>query len=163
MNALAGSDSLWDWAGAAYGLPGVEAACLRLQDEHGQCVALLLWSLWAAHTGRAPSRQAMRYAADLARPWHDQVIAPLRSARRALKDAEMGVDPAGQAALRARIKAEELAAEQLLLQALETLTDAPDGPPAAPFDVLLAVSAAWSGAPAPPEALRSLARSFSSH
>lgn len=159
---MAGTPSLWDWAEAAYGRPGVEAACLRLQNEHGQCVALLLWALWAARDGQAPSAPLIGRAADLARPWHDQVIAPLRSARRALK-AQQSVDPERGEALRTRIKAEELAAERLLLEALEALPLGPQAELATALDALLATSAAWSGTPAPVTALQALARSFSSH
>ena len=70
--------SLWDWALEVYRRPGVETACLRLQDEAGQCVPYLLWAIWAD-----PPPEGLQAGAGIARPWQAQVIAPLRAARRA--------------------------------------------------------------------------------
>ena len=52
--------TLWDWAKLTWDRPGVGAACVSLQDEHRQCVPLLLWALWgrsktAGSTARSPS------------------------------------------------------------------------------------------------------------
>lgn len=156
-----GGVTLWDWARSVYARPGVEALCLALQDRHGQCVAYLIWAAWAARTGRAVGAARVAEAASLARGWDVQVIAPLRGIRRALKQPVAGVEPQGQAALRTRIKAEELAAEQLLLEALEALTPASAGAAALdPVVALSAASAAW-GAPAPDDLLEALSSAFS--
>ena len=55
---MSAADDLWTWAVAAYGREGVSEACLELQDIHGQTVPLLLWTAWAAGTGRALDDEA---------------------------------------------------------------------------------------------------------
>ena len=113
---------LWDWASKVYARPGVEALCLTLQDEHGQCVSYLLWAAWMANQGVALTQPALARPAALAREWETNVLAPLRSVRRALKHPVQGFAAADQEQLRNRIATEELAAERLLLEALEALT-----------------------------------------
>ena len=153
--------SLWEWSARAYGQPDVEAACLALQDEHGQCVSLLLWGLWAARDGHAPSDAAVAVAVSLAKPWDQAVIQPLRAARRKLKQGFIGVGDADREALRARIKADELQAERLLLDALQAIDPAPGSPSADALSVLLAVSGAWGGPTPAISALQWLAGPFS--
>ena len=137
---------LWDWAVQGYARPGVEALCLELQDEHGQCVSFLLWGAWAGAEGRQIDAEALAEAALLARDWETTVLRPLRSARRALKTVRRGLPNADQAALKARVQAEELAAERLLLEALETKAGAASS---GPSDVRRAVddaARAWDPA-----------------
>ncbi len=117
----------WGWAVAVYAQPGVAEACLDLQDSHGQNVPLLLWAIWRG--GDVPAAVA------LARSWEDEVVGPLRGVRRRLKGR------AGADALREKVKAVELDAEQTLISALETLA----GPVPDPH-ALTAVVQAWGGA-----------------
>lgn len=112
---------LWDWALAAYARPGVAAACLSLQDDHGQNVPLLLAAAWAAEDGR--TLDSFRAAA-LAADWDDRAIAALRAARRGLKAPMSGIDDAGRERLRTAVKTAELSAERLLLEGLESLAGA---------------------------------------
>ena len=58
---------LWDWALKAYAAPGVQEACLQLQDGVGQNVPLLLWAGWTATTGRVLDEDAIEGACDCAR------------------------------------------------------------------------------------------------
>ena len=141
---------LWDWAVAAYGRPGVERACLALQDSHGQNVSYLLWAAWARTTDPA----LLARAAGIARHWEDMTLEPLRAARRALKTEFPAVPDAAREGLRADVKAAELRAERLLLESLEALTPAQGGAPAP--QALRAASAAW-GKAAPDKALAALA------
>jgi uncharacterized protein (TIGR02444 family) len=150
--------SLWAWAGAAYAEAGVGGACLALQDAHGQSVCLLLWAAWAAEDGRAPSAETLDAAAALAHAWEAAVIGPLRAARRGLKTAP-GLDEAARQALRARLQADELAAERALLEALEALAPPPGAGPGDIAAALAAASAAWGGT-VPAEALQTLADAF---
>jgi uncharacterized protein (TIGR02444 family) len=152
--------TLWDWAGRAYARPGVEGLCLILQDRHGQCVSLLLWAAWAAKTGRRVEAADLAAAVALARIWEDGVLRPLRAARRALKTPVDGVTQAAQADLRDRIKAEELAAEKLLLESLATMTAEGGGCETAVADALRATAHAW-GSPPPADLLEALADAFS--
>jgi uncharacterized protein (TIGR02444 family) len=150
---------LWDWALAAYARPGVEAACLTLQDEYGQCVSLLLWAAWATAEGHGLDEPTLAEAAGLARAWESRVIRPLRAARRALRAPAERVDASAQAALRERINADELAAERLLLESLEVIPLG-DGPSATLRAAMIAAAGAWG--PLPPEtALESLVNAFS--
>lgn len=154
--------SFWDWAVQAYARPGVEALCLTLQDEHGQCVSYLLWAAWTAAEGRAIGAAAMAEAAASARDWETTVLRPLRSVRRALKEARPGMPVSGQAALRDRIKAEELGAEKLLLEALEARAAAPSSDPTDVRSALAAAVRAWEPATPPPTVLLDdLSRAFS--
>ena len=153
--------SLWDWAGAAYARPGVEGLCLSLQDDHGQCAPYLIWAAWEANRGAATDMARLAAAATLARDWDKAVIAPLRSARRALKAPAPGVGPDARERLRGRVKAAELTAERLLLDALEAHTPDPAGAPRDPRPALRAASAAWSSDPAPAALLEALGQAFS--
>ena len=148
--------SLWDWALEAYRRPGVEAACLRLQDEAGQCVPYLLWAVWAD-----PTPEALRAGAAIARPWQDQVVAPLRAARRAAKPAFDGVNDAGRETLRAAVKAAELEAERLLLEALDAIAQSASPAPADPLDRLTRAVLAWGGPKVELSFLKEAARPFS--
>ncbi len=126
----------WDWAVAAYARPGVAELCLDLQDSHNQNVPLLLWAIWRGGDAAA--------ALALARQWEDEVVGPLRQARRNLK-------PYGRfEALRERVKAVELEAERTLMAELERLAGAVADPGA-----LETVTSAWGGSP-PAEALAGL-------
>lgn len=155
----AGGDPLWNWAVATYAQPDVSAQCLRLQDEHGQCVPLLLWAAWRGRHGTPPADTLCEHAAQIAHAWHDAVLVPLRATRRRLREPVTGMEDASRLDVREKLKKLELEAERALLRALATLADeSPAAPPAGPdtASALRAASGAWS--PDPPEqALRILA------
>jgi len=148
---------VWRYSVAAYAQPDVEAACLRLQDEHGQCVPLLLWRLWACAEGRAVDRALLDLAVAAARAWDEAAVAPLRKMRRGLKRPFPLIGDASREALRGDIKAAELNAERMLLETLEAMTPAPNGAAAAPGAALASLCKAWNGA-APDRELAALAR-----
>jgi uncharacterized protein (TIGR02444 family) len=116
-----GHVTMWDWAVRAYARPGVEPACLSLQGEYGHCVGYLLWATWAAQSGRSIDEAHLARAATLARHWETGILQPLRTARRALKQPIVGIELPGQENLHNQLRADELAAERLLLEALENL------------------------------------------
>lgn len=142
--------AIWEWALEAYARPGVPEACLRLQDEYGQNVSLLLWAVHAETKDAAVLTQA----AEAARAWDAAALVPLRQVRRTLKAPLPPVDDGARLSFREEVKAVELAAERLLLETLETLVEGQAGTHA--LDALLAASAAW-GTPAPADALAELA------
>ena len=112
---------LWSFALSTYARPGVEAACLHLQEQ-GADVCLLLCGAWLEQRGVALEPERMRTLQQLARPWQAQVIEPLRQLRvqwraKAQQDEQL-------ATLRERVKALELDAERQLLTRLEALTQA---------------------------------------
>ncbi len=130
---------LWDWALAAYARPGVAPVCLALQDGHDQNIPLLLAAAWAAEQGRTLD---LDRAVAVTRAWEADVVAPLRSARRALKLSHPPVRDSGREALRETVKAVELEAERLLLAALESLAWPGD---VAPVEAALTAAAArWT-------------------
>lgn len=115
--------SLWDWATEVYDRPGVAALCLQLQDQFAQNVPYLLWAAWSGASEDALLAKAIA----LCQAWDLTALKPLRQVRRALKAEPPLMEASGQAALRQQIKAAELAAEQLMLQALASLASPTDG------------------------------------
>lgn len=109
---------LWSFALSTYARPGVEAACLRLQEQ-GADVCLLLCGVWLEQRGVAAVPARVLALQQLARPWRTQVIEPLRQVR--VQWRVMAQQDQPLAALRERIKALELEAERELLTRLEAL------------------------------------------
>lgn len=110
--------ALWRFSLRVYGAEGVEAACLRLQDDQGADVNLVLFCCWlgTAGYGRAAA-PLLRSALAAASQWHARAVAPLRALRRSLKH-----DPAPLAAADAEpVRRKVLAAELEAEHALQTL------------------------------------------
>jgi uncharacterized protein (TIGR02444 family) len=121
--APSGSGSpFWRFSLRLYRLPGVAEACIKLQEESGCDVNLLLFLLWHAAQGRRLATEEIeRLEQDIA-PWRDRTVVPLRAVRRALKSPPPGLVEAGAAeAFRTRIKAVELEAERLQQEAMYEL------------------------------------------
>lgn len=146
--------ALWPYALEVYGRPGVEPLALQLQDAHGQCVPLLLWSLWMAASGRRMDAAKAAACAELARAWQDAAVAPLRRMRRGLKP--KAATEQLQARIRGGVKALELEAERMLLQMLEEASPAPSDAGTDPLEALSQAASAWGG-DAPAGLLRELA------
>jgi uncharacterized protein (TIGR02444 family) len=138
--------TLWDFAVEAWARDGVSEACLILQDNESQCVALLLWRAWAAKEGRLIGSFRARRAITLARRLEGEVIGPLRAARRALSQLIEGVQEAGMASARTAARTAELAAERALIDALDAMTPAETGLGADVETALAALMEAWNGA-----------------
>ncbi|NWG71446.1 MAG: TIGR02444 family protein [Parvularculaceae bacterium] len=113
--------SFWDWSLRAYSRPGASESLLKLQDEFGLNVNILLWCCWCAQAGAAIPELGLRKAQDLVASWSHEVTEPLRAARRALKAPPKQADAAGAEALRASVKRVELDAEKLEQAMLENL------------------------------------------
>ncbi len=103
--------SLWDFSLETYRRPGVQDACLKLQDDRGADVNMLLYCCWR---GGFADGEMPALLADLA-PWKSAVVQDLRSVRRALKPmvAELGELSEPAADLRKKVAALELEAEKL--------------------------------------------------
>lgn len=110
---------LWEFALALYARPGVEAACLRLQDNAAMDVCELLWCCWLERNGLALAGDAEQQLSRV-RAWQSDITYPLRRQRRALK-AIVSTTPE-LARLRQTIKDAELLAEQQALRQLQQLT-----------------------------------------
>lgn len=138
MNAtaelMAKGNPLWDFVTWAYAEPGVDKACLALQNRLGADVNMVLFCAWLAYRGTGTSHLA-RYlgaALKLSREWQRNLVEPLRSCRENLKgvietSSFVGNDRVAASALRERIKQCELDMEQLQTLAFYSLvTDGAD-------------------------------------
>jgi uncharacterized protein (TIGR02444 family) len=113
-----GSRSLWRFSLRLYAMPGVERACLWLQERCGADVNLLLLCCWLASRGRPAGRRFLAGAMAGVAAWRREAVEPLRRVRRRLGRRVPGVPPEWSALARARTQAAELMAEhveQLLL------------------------------------------------
>ncbi|OSQ45703.1 TIGR02444 family protein [Thalassospira alkalitolerans] len=128
MNA----EEVWTFTVEMYGRDGVASLCLELQESCGLDVNMLLFMFCLGQNGLAPySISALENAV---RNWREQVIVPLRSARRFLRN----VDRDDAQKLRGKVKNDELSAERieqkLLCDAVETI---PANDPFAPAHAYL--------------------------
>lgn len=105
--------SFWEFSLSVYSKPEVPEACLELQDKFSADVNVVLFMLWVADQGRRLDAQDVVRIFRLVTDWQNEVVRPLRLARRVLKSpaAEWQLEEA--AALRQRIKADELEAERI--------------------------------------------------
>jgi uncharacterized protein (TIGR02444 family) len=106
----------WNFSLAVYGANAVEDECLTLQDLFGLDVNLVLLCtyLGAVH-GAALTAGDVALARAEAGPWHEQIVRPLRAARRSLKTNALWTDDEAKAAsqLRTQVKAVELESERI--------------------------------------------------
>jgi uncharacterized protein (TIGR02444 family) len=109
---------IWDFALAFYDGEGVSVDCLRAQDIYGLDVTALIFALYRARLGVSFDAAI---AVELARTFSSRIIEPLRNARIALKQMPPLVATEAAQALRERVKAAELGAEKLVLDALMAL------------------------------------------
>ncbi len=120
--------SFWNHSLRGYRLPQVGETCLRLQNEHGLDVNLLLFAHWyGRHHGALPASLLDALLA-FTQPWAREVVRPLRHARSWMKQAlaseQFNVLPQQPCTqLRERIKAVELQSEQLQQQIMEALCE----------------------------------------
>jgi uncharacterized protein (TIGR02444 family) len=109
---------LWSFTLDFYARPGVEQACLALQAKGGNVCALLC-GVWLDQRNIPFNPQRAEEIRQLATPWHDQVVGPLRAVRTQWKTA--AVTDEELSALRERVKVLELDAERELLVRLQRL------------------------------------------
>jgi uncharacterized protein (TIGR02444 family) len=114
----------WRFSLRFYRQPGVADACIALQDSCGVDVNILLFLLWLATARRCvPAAAAQELCAKTA-AWHDDVVVPLRTLRRRLKDGSTLVERGAAELFRTRIKAVELESERLQQEAMFALAAA---------------------------------------
>jgi len=105
------ADAFWDFSLATYGAPGVEQACLALQDRRALDINLLLFCCWAGRHGRALTTEEIAGLMAAVADWQAEVVWPLRQARRWLKGRETSAGGRAES-LRQSILACELEAER---------------------------------------------------
>lgn len=106
---------LWQYACQVYTQPGVEAALLALQDDHGADINLILQAWWLAHEGAAWTKACIPTNYE---QWLAEQVQPLRIMRRNMK-----LDWASCEDFRQQVKKLELKAEQYALALLYLNSD----------------------------------------
>src|SRR5258708_3547299 len=111
----------WRFSLGFHRQPGVADACIALQDGCGVDVNILLLFLWLATAKRRVSAAEAQAVSTKAGAWRDDVVVPLRTLRRKLKDGSSLVEHGTAELFRTRVKAVELEAERLQQEALFAL------------------------------------------
>ena len=138
------ANPFWRWSLRVYRAPGVQEACLALQDRCGADVNLLLFCGWVGLAGRALDQRLLR------RRWPSRLLCGLL--RRLLRQ----ILPSPALALRRRVAALELQAEsveQTLLFELAGSWPPPARPKRPPIAVAASLGrylASLPGVPQPP-------------
>lgn len=109
----------WRYSVERYARPHMQTLLLGLQDHHRFDVNIILFCLWLAETQRAAlNRDGIEALRRSAAPVNDNLVAPVRSARRWVKGwMGGGTDKADRAPYEA-LKAAELSGEKLVQRAL---------------------------------------------
>jgi uncharacterized protein (TIGR02444 family) len=106
--------AFWRFSLRFYDQPDVRDTCLKLQDEAGLNVNLVLWCCWQAARGRALAKEDVASAAGRISEWSGSVTQPLRKLRRQVKAGrEENLAPEARDRLYERLKAAELEAERV--------------------------------------------------
>lgn len=107
----------WQFAVQAWRQPGVERACLVLQDSFSVPVTAVLLGGWLGRAGYPADEALARQALALIDEWEAQRLAPLRALRR-----QVATQPAWREWKRL-LQDAELEGERLLLEILEQLVN----------------------------------------
>ena len=114
-----GQSPFWNFSLEFYAQPQVATACIELQDCVGVDVNVLLFLLFLARQGRQLTPSDIALIDGVVQIWRDQVVKPLRTLRRDLKNGLAPSDVEAAAALRTDVKRIELEAERIEQQMLE--------------------------------------------
>jgi uncharacterized protein (TIGR02444 family) len=115
----------WNFSLAVYGTSAVQDECNNLQDQFGLDVNLVLLCafLGAVHGVTLTSDDIASVRQEVGQ-WHEQIVRPLRAARRHLKTIKLqDADAASAADLRRQVKAAELESERIEQILLERWAD----------------------------------------
>jgi len=115
----------WNFSLAVYGTSAVQDECNNLQDQFGLDVNLVLLCafLGAVHGVTLTSDDIASVRQEVGQ-WHEQIVRPLRAARRQLKTIELQDPVAASAAnLRRQVKVAELESERIEQILLERWAD----------------------------------------
>lgn len=121
MTKKEAAERFWDHALSVYGRDAVREALLRLQDQGGADVPMLLWCLWCHAEGRGLSSETMERAIAFSRAWQSAVVGPARAHRRALKLGVEGVPARLAGDARGRIAETEQALERMQMEHLASM------------------------------------------
>ena len=120
MNTSTSFQPLWDFALAFYAQPQIAETCVHLQDSYKVNVCLLIGLRWLDESGKHLSDAQFADLQTYIQVWTQQVVEPLRSLRRLLKQPVAAYpQDETQAQIRISIKQAELLAEKKLLLEIE--------------------------------------------
>ena len=106
------ADDFWRYSVRLYGRPGVGENCLRLQDEAGVDVNVMLFCYWMGfRAARSLSTEDVRGLLEATGDWREGAVKPIRCLRRKLK--ALTADTPGSGFVYDAIKRCELAAERV--------------------------------------------------
>lgn len=125
------NNPFWHYSVRQYAQPGVAQACLKLQDEHGLDVNMLLYAAWLASEGRQPDRGHLTALARKVEDWRRRVVQPLRELRVQWK----GFAPAEM--LREQLQSLELEAERVQQDMMLAFYEASTPPSSEATDVAM--------------------------
>ena len=121
QTSLESARSLWDYAVDIYGRPGMSDLCLTFQDDYGADVSIILFIGWCSAQGIRIDDRLLNRVEQSVGVWNRDVVAPLREMRRELKLDSRGITRKKVSDFREMLKALELEAEHLELNALADL------------------------------------------
>lgn len=75
----------WQFSLKVYKANQIQEICHSLQDKEGANVNLLLYCFWLAYEKEAMPEEAFNLACQTIMPWHEQITANLRKARRSIE------------------------------------------------------------------------------
>lgn len=115
------SDHLWQFACTLYASGQVKDLCLRLQNDRGANVDLILWLCWLHQRKLRLDKSLLAEAQQLVGGVSESLITGLRGMRGPMLKCS-GYSNAQQQELRDKLLAAELAVESIVLQQLQELT-----------------------------------------
>lgn len=122
------SQNFWEFSVELYSSAGISTACLKLQNEYGIDVNLLLLCCWHGIQFGQLSETALEEAISFSKRWRQEVVQPLRESRKWMKlntPSVQGPDEQGErlsfAKIREEIKHVELKAEKHQQSVLQNL------------------------------------------
>ena len=104
----------WTYSLQLYAQAGVTDACLKLQDEHGLDVNMVLFCIWSGLAGPGElTPEELKEAIERGGRWQTEVVERIRWIRRTLKEDPVGAEAEFAQQFRPRAQALELAAEHV--------------------------------------------------
>lgn len=117
------ADALWTFAINLYQHKALAEHCLKLQDEYRVNINILLWCIWCGEEGMPIDEARLDLAALEIHAWHGQMVEPLRTIRRAMKNFDAAQKNKSLASCYEQMKAAELALERVELSMLAQLCE----------------------------------------
>lgn len=122
-------ESFWNFSIRVYALPQVSERCLKLQDDFGFDVNLILFACWHGRVYGQCDAAVMQRALSFSAIWSSNIVQPLREARRWMKTSAAENTPQIASPkfhtdfqdLRQQIKKLELCSEKFQEDMLESL------------------------------------------